>query len=91
MADLPDLDTISTMLTVVEERDPQTVPVSRLDEDHNVLLSTQGEVVDVLAGDLPPGYDAEKLRALLDRIVNDIERNRDLRSAAAAREVRSRG
>lgn len=85
MAALPDLDTISTMLTVVEERDPQTVGVSRLDEDHNILLSTQAEIVDLMSADLPDGYDAEGLRALLDRIVNDIERNRDQRTAAAAR------
>lgn len=85
MAALPDLDTISTMLTVVEERDPQTVTVSRLDEDHNILLSTQAEIVDLMSADLPDGYDAEGLRALLDRIVNDIERNRDERTAAAAR------
>lgn len=85
MAALPDLDTISTMLTVVEERDPQAVTVSRLDEDHNILLSTQAEIVDLMSADLPDGYDAEGLRALLDRIVNDIERNRDERTAAAAR------
>lgn len=87
----PDLDTISTMLTVVEQRDPETATVSRLDEDHNILLSTQAEIVDVVVGDLPDGYDGEGLRAVLDRIVNDIERNRDLRAAATAREARSRG
>jgi hypothetical protein len=85
MAELPDLDTISTMLTAVEERDPQTVTLSRLDEDHNILLSTQGEIVDLMSGDLPPGYDAEGLRAILDRIVNDIEHNREIRTTAAAR------
>jgi hypothetical protein len=90
MADLPDLDTISTMLTAVEARDPETVTVSRLDQDHNVLLGTQGEIVDLMSADLPQGYDAEGLRAVLDRIVNDIEHNRSLRPAAAAREVRDR-
>jgi hypothetical protein len=90
MAALPDLDTISTMLTAVEARDPETVTVSRLDQDHNVLLGTQGEIVDLMSADLPEGYDAEGLRGVLDRIVNDIERNRSLRPAAAAREVRDR-
>ena len=85
MAELPDLDTISTMLTAVEARDPQTTTVSRLDEDHNILLSTQAEIVDLMSADLPAGYDAENLRALLDRIVNDIEHNRDVRTTAAAR------
>lgn len=85
MAELPDLDTISTMLTAVEERDPQAVSVSRLDEDHNVLLSTQAEIVDLMSAHLPAGYDAEGLRAVLDRIVNDIEHNREVRIAAAAR------
>ena len=87
----PDLDTISTMLTAVEQRDPDTTSVSRLDEDHNILLSTQAEIVDLLAGELPAGYDGDGVRAVLDRIVNDIEHNRDLRSGAAAREARSRG
>ena len=90
MAERPDLDTISTMLTVVEQRDPDAVTVSRLDEDHNVLLTTQGEIVDLLAADLPPGYDAEAVRAVLDRIVNDIKQNRSRRTAAAARESHSR-
>lgn len=90
MAELPDLDTIFTMLSVVEERDPETVTVSRLDEDHNILLNTQAEIVDVVAGDIPDGYDGDGLRAVLDRIVNDIEHNRDLRPAAAAREARTR-
>lgn len=90
MAELPDLDTISTMLTAVEQRDPDTVTVSRLDEDHNVLLGTQGEIVDLLATDLPAGYAAERVRGVLDRIVNDIEHNRGLRPAAASREARGR-
>lgn len=86
MAALPDLDTISTLLTVVEGRDPGTVTVSRLDEDHQILLNTQAEIVDVLAGDPPGAGHADNLRAVLDRIVNDIERNREIRSAASARE-----
>ena len=90
MAELPDLDTISTMLTVVEGRDPDSISVSRLDEDHSVLLATQGEIVDLLASDLPAGYSPDELRAVLDRIVNDIDRNRGLRPAAAARESHGR-
>ena len=31
-------------------------------------------------------FIAEQLRAVLDRIVNDIDRNRELRAAAAARD-----
>ena len=85
MAEPPDLDAISTMLTVVEGRNPQTVSVTRLDDDHNVLLRTQGEIVDLMSA-LPDGYEAEDVRAVLDRIVNDIEHNRDVRAAADARD-----
>jgi hypothetical protein len=87
---LPDLDTISTLLSVVEGRDADTVTVSRLDEDHNVLLNTQAEIADVFAGDAAQREDTEDLRAVLDRIVNDIERNRELRARAAAREASGR-
>jgi hypothetical protein len=75
------------MLTVVEARDPVTTTTSRFDEDHNVLRSTQSEIVDVLAGEEPLTYDKDGLRALLDRIENDIDRNRSMRREAKARET----
>ena len=53
MSDLPDLDTIATMLTAVEARDPNATTTSRFDEDHNVLRSTQAEIVEMLARELP--------------------------------------
>ena len=82
MNDLPDLDTISTMLDAVEARDPETTTPFRYDQDHEVLLSTQAEIVEMLERDLPPTYDKDDLRALLDRIDNDIDRNRELRGSA---------
>ena len=87
MAQLPDLDTISTLLTVVEARDPVGTSVSRLDEDHSILLSTQSEIVDLMSADAPAGYDGDTLRALLGRIVNAVERNREVRKEAMAREL----
>lgn len=86
MSDLPDLDTIATMLTAVEARDPNATTTSRFDEDHNVLRSTQAEIVEMLARELPAEYDKDALRALLDRIDNDIDRNRALRGEARSRE-----
>jgi hypothetical protein len=87
MSDLPDLDTITTMLTAVEARDPDSTSTVRFDEDHNVLRSTQAEIVEMLARELPASYDKDDLRALLDRIDNDIDRNRALREAARSRET----
>ncbi len=85
MNDLPDLDTITTMLTVVEGRDPTGTTATRFDEDHGVLLDTQAEIVALLSRELPAGYDKDDLRNLLDRIENDIDRNRSVREAAMSR------
>jgi hypothetical protein len=87
MTELPDLDTITTMLDAVEARNPTTTTTSRFDEDHNVLRSTQAEIVEMLSRQLPDAYDKDELRALLDRIDNDIDRNRALRGDARSRET----
>lgn len=87
MTELPDLDTITTMLDAVEARNPTTTTTSRFDEDHNVLRSTQAEIVEMLSRQLPDAYDKDELRALLDRIDNDIDRNRALRGNARSRET----
>lgn len=87
MDQLPDLETISTLLTVVEGRDQETTSVTRYDDDHAVLLNTQAELVDVLTQDLPADFDQEALRRLLQRIDEAIENNRTRRGAAMARET----
>lgn len=87
MDELPDLDTIGTLLTVVEGRDPSTTAASRFDDDHAVLRNTQAEVLDALTRELPPEYDKEALRRVLQRIEDDIAQNRSLRADAFAREV----
>ena len=84
---LPDLETIATLLSVVEARDSTSTPVWRFDEDHNVLLATQAELVQMLSSVLPASYDKDDLRTLLDRIDNDIENNRAARKAAMVREI----
>lgn len=87
MNDLPDLDTIDTLLSAVEGRNPDTTSTSRFDEDHNVLRSTQAEIVEMLSGPLPSSYNKDDLRALLDRIDNDIDQNRAQRKEAKGRET----
>ncbi|SDP34723.1 hypothetical protein SAMN04515671_3818 [Nakamurella panacisegetis] len=91
MTGQPDFDTIITLLEIVEGRDPAATSVTRFDEDHEVLLSTQAEVVESLAGDAPAELDKDEMRALLDRIEQDIDRNRELRSAVAARQASAPG
>ena len=91
MTDLPDLDTIATMLAAVEARDPLRTTTSRFDEDHNVLRSTQAEIVEMLSRELPASYDKDDLRALLDRIDNDIDQNRAWRGEARSRETPAQG
>ncbi|MDQ2738942.1 MAG: hypothetical protein M3Y35_10090 [Actinomycetota bacterium] len=86
MDELPDLETISTLLTVVEGRDPVTTGVARFDEDHNVLRSTQAEVLAALTRNLPENYDKDDLRRVLERIEDAIEVNRAVRQQASARE-----
>lgn len=86
MDELPDLETISTLLTVVEGRDPVTTGVARFDEDHNVLRSTQAEVLATLTRNLPENYDKDDLRRVLERIEDAIEVNRAVRQEASARE-----
>jgi hypothetical protein len=86
MTDLPDLDTIATMLAAVEARNPSSTTASRYDEDHNVLLSTQAEIVEMVSRELPASYDKDELRNLLDRIDNDIDANRAAREVAFGRE-----
>ena len=83
---LPDLDTIDTLLTVVEGRDPATTTAIRYDEDHAVLLDTQAEMAEMVSRELPPEYDKDQLRAILDRIETAIDTNRDRRAQAQARE-----
>ena len=90
MTDLPDLDTIETLLGVVEGRDADTTETSRFDEDHDVLLSTQSEVGDALSSELTGDDEKDRLRIVLDRIENDIDANRRARSAAAVREAAGR-
>lgn len=90
MSDLPDLDTIETLLGVVEGRDAATTSASRFDEDHGVLRSTQSEVGDALVSELSSDAEKDRLRVVLDRIENDIDANRRARSAAAAREATGR-
>lgn len=87
MAGQPDFDTIITLLNVVEGRDPATTPIRRYDEDHGVLLSTQAEVVESVAGEAAAVLNKDELRDLLDRIDNAIEANRAQRSAVAARDA----
>jgi len=87
MDQLPDLEAISILLTVVEGRDPATTTVSRFDEDHNVLRSTQAELVDTLTRDSPEDDDKEHLRRFLQRIEDTIELNRSLRKDAMTREI----
>ena len=91
MAGQPDFDTIITLLNVVEGRDPASTSVSRFDEDHGVLLSTQAEVVESLANEAAAVLNKDELRDLLDRIEQDIDKNRELRSAVAAREASAPG
>lgn len=90
MDQLPDLEAISTLLTVVEGRDPATTTVTRFDEDHNVLRSTQAELVDTLTRESPEDDDKEHLRRVLQRIEDSIELNRSLRKEAIAREIADR-
>ncbi len=90
MSDLPDLDTIETLLVVVEGRDANTTSTSRFDEDHGVLRSTQAEVGDALVSELSAESEKDRLRIVLDRIENDIDANRSARSAAAVREAAGR-
>ena len=91
MAAQPDFDSIITLLNVVEGRDPATTSVRRYDADHGVLLSTQAEVMESLAGEATAVLNKDQLRALLDRIEQDIDQNRELRSALAAREASAPG
>lgn len=90
MSGLPDLDTIDTMLGVVEGRDPTATSVSRFDEDHEILLSTQSEIGDALTSELSSTADKDRLRVVLDRIENDIDANRNARGRAAAAEAADR-
>lgn len=87
MDQLPDLEAISILLSVVEGRDPATTTVSRFDEDHNVLRNTQAELVDTLTRDSPEGDDKEHLRRVLQRLEDTIELNRSLRKDAMTREI----
>ena len=55
-------------------------------EDHNVLRSTQAEVLATLTRNLPENYDKDDLRRVLERIEDAIEVNRAVRQEASARE-----
>lgn len=90
MDQLPDLEAISTLLSVVEGRNPATTTVSRFDEDHNVLRNTQAELVDTLTRDSTEGDDKEHLRRVLQRLEDTIELNRSRRKDAMAREIADR-
>lgn len=87
MAELPDVQEIKEILTVVEARDPSTTTVEQFDRDHEILLDTQAEIADAETSPLPAEYpySRDDLIALLGRVQAAIERNRAKRSAAHAR------
>jgi len=78
----PDVAEIAEIVAAAEASEARSTDVERFDSDHQVLLTVQGEVVELLTGESPDSSNNEDLRALLERIENAIVANRSKRAAA---------
>ncbi|WP_154674058.1 hypothetical protein [Nakamurella lactea] len=75
-SDLPDLTEIDETVTFIENRSPASNTPEQADRDEAVLGSIQPRLTEMLARQLPARYDKDRIRGLLDRVNNTIERIR---------------